>query len=83
MRLATIHGDEDLQAALVEGVRVLPLAGSGIGSVREIAAGGAEALDQVATRAYDPGNFSGWRSLEEVTLGPADRGPGRDLPRSA
>ena len=55
---------------------MLPLAGSGIGSVREIAAGEPDALDRVAAWSDDPGNFSAWRSLEEVALGPAIPDPG-------
>src|SRR6188474_1174680 len=49
MRLATIRDDGRLEAALIEGVRVLPLAASGLGSVREIATGGSSALDLVAS----------------------------------
>ena len=76
MRLATIRGDNGLEAAFVEGVRALPLADSGLGSMREIAAGGPAALDRVAAWADDPGNFSSWLALEEVELGPAIPDPG-------
>ncbi|HTS15563.1 MAG TPA: fumarylacetoacetate hydrolase family protein [Candidatus Sulfotelmatobacter sp.] len=77
MRLATIVEDERLSAAVVEGRRVLPLAvpGTGLDSVRAIAAGGEAGLRRVGewvlgqpARAY--------RALDDVVLGPAVPDPG-------
>jgi 2-keto-4-pentenoate hydratase/2-oxohepta-3-ene-1,7-dioic acid hydratase in catechol pathway len=75
VRLATIQGEEGPGAALLEGVRVMPLADAGFGSVRQIAAGGSEALDRVAAWA-DERPISGWRPFDEVKLGPAIADPG-------
>ena len=76
MRLATITGDAGLEAALIEGVRALPLGRAGVGSMLEIAAGGPDALARVAAWADDPGNFSELTSLDAVALGPAIPDPG-------
>jgi 2-keto-4-pentenoate hydratase/2-oxohepta-3-ene-1,7-dioic acid hydratase in catechol pathway len=75
VRLTTINADGRLGAALVEGVRVVPLEEAGFGSVREIAAGGSAALDHVAAWA-DACPASAWRPLDEVVLGPAIADPG-------
>ena len=75
MRLATIRDDGRLEAALIEGVRVLPLADSGLTSVREIAAGGSAALDRVAAWG-DRAPADAWRPLDDVEFGPAIPDPG-------
>ncbi|MFL5774867.1 MAG: fumarylacetoacetate hydrolase family protein [Chloroflexota bacterium] len=75
MRLATIRDDGRFEAAIVEGVRVLPLAGSGLGSIREIAAGGSAALDRVASWG-DAAPADAWRPLGAVEFGPAIADPG-------
>ena len=75
MRLATIRDDGRLEAALIEGVRVLPLADSGLTSVREIAAGGSAALDRVMAWG-DGAPADAWRPLDDVEFGPAIPDPG-------
>jgi len=70
MRLATIRGGGRFEAALIEGVRVLPLAASGFTSVREIAAGGSAALDRVGAQG-DRAPADAWRPLDDVQFGPA------------
>ena len=75
VRLATIRDDGRLEAALIEGVRVLPLADSGLTSVREIAAGGSAALDRVAAWG-DRAPADAWRPLDDVEFGPAIPDPG-------
>jgi 2-keto-4-pentenoate hydratase/2-oxohepta-3-ene-1,7-dioic acid hydratase in catechol pathway len=75
VRLATIETDGTFTAALIEGERVWPLGDAGFTSVREIAAGGSAALDQVAAWA-DTHRDAGWLALDEVTLGPAIADPG-------
>jgi 2-keto-4-pentenoate hydratase/2-oxohepta-3-ene-1,7-dioic acid hydratase in catechol pathway len=75
VRLATIERSGGLGAAMIEGERVWPLEDAGFGSIREIAAGGSEALDRVAAWA-DERAASGWLPLDEVTLGPAVAKPG-------
>ena len=75
MRLATIRADGRLEAALIEGIRVLPLADSGLTSVREIAAGGSAALDRVAAWG-DRAPADAWRPLDDVEFGPAIPDPG-------
>jgi 2-keto-4-pentenoate hydratase/2-oxohepta-3-ene-1,7-dioic acid hydratase in catechol pathway len=75
MRLATIRVDGGYEAALIEGVRILPLTASGLGSIREIAAGGPAALDRVATWG-DTAPADAWRPLDDVAFGPAIPDPG-------
>jgi 2-keto-4-pentenoate hydratase/2-oxohepta-3-ene-1,7-dioic acid hydratase in catechol pathway len=75
VRLATIRSDRGLDAALIEGVRVLPLEGSGFESVRAIAAGGSAALDRVAAWG-DEAPADAWRPLEDMVFGPAIADPG-------
>jgi len=75
VRLATIRDDGRLEAALIEGVRVLPLADSGLTSVREIAAGGSAALDRVMAWG-DGAPADAWRPLDDVEFGPAIPDPG-------
>ena len=75
MRLATIRVDGGYEAALIEGVRVLPIAASGLASIREIATGGPAALDRVATWG-DTAPADAWRPLDDVVFGPAIPDPG-------
>jgi 2-keto-4-pentenoate hydratase/2-oxohepta-3-ene-1,7-dioic acid hydratase in catechol pathway len=76
VRLGTIRGDAGLEAVVIEGIRVLPLADAGVGSIRDIAAGGASALDRVAAFADERRDSTAWRALDEVGLGPAIADPG-------
>jgi 2-keto-4-pentenoate hydratase/2-oxohepta-3-ene-1,7-dioic acid hydratase in catechol pathway len=72
MRLATIVEAGSRRAALVSDAGLLPLAsmGTGIASVREIAAAGEEGLRRVAGWAARQPRAA-WRSLESASLGPA------------
>jgi 2-keto-4-pentenoate hydratase/2-oxohepta-3-ene-1,7-dioic acid hydratase in catechol pathway len=76
VRLGTIRGGDGLRVVFIEGMRVLPLAAAGVGSIREIAAGGAAALDRVAAFADERRDSPAWLPLEEVELGPAIADPG-------
>jgi hypothetical protein len=78
VRLATIRDDGRLEAALIEGVRVLPLADSRLASVREIAAGGSAALGRVAAWG-DRTPADAWRPLDDVEFGPDVPDPGAIL----
>src|SRR5687767_7302487 len=77
MRLATVIRDETASAALVRDDRVLRLApaGSEPWTVRGIAAGGADTLEQVRAWADDQ-PATAWVALDAVTLGPAVPDPG-------
>ncbi len=77
MRLVTIDVDGSSSAAVVDGDRALDLAGapSGLGSVREIAAGGQRALARVSEWTARQGDAA-WRPMAGMTLGPVVPDPG-------
>ena len=77
MRLATIVEDGRTTAALVDGGRVLPLGvpDPRLGSLRGIAACGADGLDRIRRWAIEQPDAA-YRSLDDVELGPAVPDPG-------
>ncbi len=77
MRLATIVLDGTSSAAVVDGGRVLSLPNTepGLGSMREIAAGGQRALDRVGEWAARQ-REAAWRPLANVMLGSVVPDPG-------
>jgi 2-keto-4-pentenoate hydratase/2-oxohepta-3-ene-1,7-dioic acid hydratase in catechol pathway len=77
MRLATIVEDGRAMVAVVHGQRVLPLAleDGRLGSMREIAASGADGLRQIREWVHRQPERA-YRSMHEVTLGPAVPDPG-------
>ena len=81
MRLATIVEDGRTAVSLVDGRRMLPLAvphdvpGLGLGSMRGIAAAGADGLDRIRRWALDQPDVA-YRSVDAVELGPAVPDPG-------
>ncbi len=77
MRLATIVDDGRTAAALVDGRRCLPLGlpDPQLGSLRSIAASGADGLERVRRWAAEQPDAA-YRSLDDVELGPAVPDPG-------